>query len=71
MSTVSRVATQQDRREILTPTSLPIDSLHRLPCLFGDGVAGRSTLSDMEPVTTFSGEKNWSSINTGSLVVLS
>jgi hypothetical protein len=24
----------------------------------------------MEPVTTFSGEKNWSSINTGSLVVL-
>ena len=27
-------------------------------------------MSDIELVTTFSGEKNWSSINTGSLVVL-
>jgi hypothetical protein len=43
-------------RSILKPAKPPIDSLHRLLCLFGDGVGGRSTLSDMEPVTTFSGE---------------
>ena len=33
--------------------------------------AGRSTLNDIEPVTTtFSAETNWSSINIGSLVVV-
>ena len=41
---------------LLKPANSPIDSLHRLLCVFGDGVAGRSTLSDIEPVTTFSGE---------------
>src|ERR1700676_4037743 len=51
------------------PAKPPIDSLHRLPRLFGDGGAGRSTWSDIELVTTFSGETNWSSITSG-LVVL-
>ena len=44
------------RVSILKPAKPPIDSLHRHLCRFGEGVAGRSTLSDMEPVTTFSGE---------------
>ena len=43
-------------KSLLKPAKPPIDSLHRHLCLFGDGGAGRSTLSDMEPVTTFSGE---------------
>jgi hypothetical protein len=55
---------------ILEPAKPPIDSLHRLPRLFGDGGAGRSTLSDMELVTTFSGETNWSSITTGLVFVV-
>jgi hypothetical protein len=57
-------------KSLLKPAKPPIDSLHRLPCLFGDGVAGRSTLNDMELVTTFSGETNLSSMTTGSLVVV-
>jgi hypothetical protein len=48
----------------------PVDSLHRLPCFFLTSGAGRSTSSDTELVTTFSGEKNWSIIATGLLVVL-
>src|ERR1700676_87904 len=52
----------------LKPAESPIDSFHRLPC-FLTGVAGRSTSSDIELVTTFSGETNWSSITSG-LVVL-
>jgi hypothetical protein len=52
----------------LKPANPPIDSLHRLLCLFGDCGAGRSTSSDMVLVTTFSGEKNWSIIVTGWLV---
>ena len=43
-------------KSLLKPAKPPIDSFHRLLPLFGDGVAGRSTLSDMELVTTFSGE---------------
>ena len=54
----------------LKPAKPPIDSLHRLLCLFGDCGAGRSTSIDMELVTTFSGETNWSSITTGLRVVL-
>jgi hypothetical protein len=46
----------------------PIDSLHLLPC-FLTGVAGRSTSSDIELVTTFSDETNWSIISTGLLVM--
>ena len=57
-------------KSLLKPAKPPIDSLRRLPCLFGDGGAGRSTLSDMELVTTFSVEKNLSSMTTGSQVVL-
>ena len=53
----------------LKPAESPIDSFHRLPC-FLTGVAGRSTSSDIELVTTFSGETNWSSITTGLRVVL-
>ena len=49
---------------ILKPAKLPIDSPHRLLCLFGDCVAGKSTLIDMELVTTFSGETNWINITT-------
>jgi hypothetical protein len=56
-------------KSLLKPAKPPIDSLHRHLCLFGDCGAGRSTLSDIEPVTTFSDDTNWSSINTGSLVV--
>ncbi len=56
-----------ESKSLLEPAKPPIDSLHRL---FGDGIAGRSTLSDMEPVTTFSGETNCSSMANGSLVVL-
>jgi len=52
------------------PAKPSIDSLHRLPCLFGDCGAGRSTSIDIEPVTTFSAETNLSSMTTGSLVVL-
>src|ERR1700680_3160773 len=52
----------------LNPATPPIDSLHRLPCLFGNCGAGRSTSSVMELVTTFSGEKNRSIISTGLLV---
>jgi hypothetical protein len=52
----------------LKPVQSPIDGLHRLPHLFGDCGAGRSTSSDMELVTTFSGEKNWIIIATGLLV---
>jgi hypothetical protein len=55
---------------LLKPAKSPIDSLHRLLCLFGDCGAERSTSSDIELVTTFSGEKNWSIIATGLLVVL-
>jgi hypothetical protein len=57
-------------KSLLNPAKPPIDSLHRLLCLFGDGGAGRSTLSDMELVTTFSAETNWSSITNGSLGML-
>ena len=57
-------------KSILKPAKPPIDSFHRLLCLFGDCGAGRSTLNDMEPVTTFSGETNLSSMTTGSLVVV-
>jgi hypothetical protein len=57
-------------KTLLKSAKPPIDSLHRHLCRFGNGGAGRSTLSDMELVTTFSGEKNWSSINTGPLVVV-
>ena len=57
-------------KTVLKPAKPPIDSLHRLPCLFADGGAGRSTSIDIELVTTFSGETNWSSITTGLLVVL-
>ena len=53
----------------LKPAKPPIDSPHRLLCLFGDCVAGRSTSIDIELVTTFSGETNWSSITIGLLVV--
>jgi hypothetical protein len=54
----------------LKPAKPPIDSLHRLLHLFGDCGAGRSTSSDIELVTTFSAETNWSSMTTGLLVVL-
>src|ERR1700730_4811683 len=37
---------------ILESAKPPINSLHRLPCLFGDCGAGRSTSSDIELVTT-------------------
>jgi hypothetical protein len=57
-------------KTLLKPAKPPIDSLHRLPCFFWDCGAGRSTSSDIELVTTFSGEKNWSIIATGLLVVL-
>ena len=50
------------------PAKPSIDSLHRLPCLFGDCGAGRSTSIDIEPVTTFSAETNWIVIATGWLV---
>jgi hypothetical protein len=46
----------------------PIDSFHRRPCLFGDCGAGKSISIDIELVTTFSGDKNWSIISTGMLV---
>jgi hypothetical protein len=57
-------------KPILKPAKPPIDSLHRLPCFFWDCGARRSTLSDIELVTTFSGEKNWSSNTIGLLVLL-
>jgi hypothetical protein len=57
-------------KNLLKPAKPPIHSLHRLTHLFGVCGAGRSTLSDMELVTTFSGETNLSSVTTGSLVVL-
>jgi hypothetical protein len=57
-------------KSLLKPAKPPIDSLHRHLCLFGDGVAGRSTLSDIELVTTFSDETNLSSMTTGSVVVV-
>jgi hypothetical protein len=41
---------------LLDQLGSPIHSLHRLPCLFGDCGTGRSTSSDIELVTTFSGE---------------
>ena len=50
------------------PAKPSIDSLHRLPCLFGDCGAGRSTSIDIEPVTTFSAETNWIVTATGWLV---
>ena len=53
---------------ILKPAKPPIDSFHRLLCLFGDCGAGRSTSIDIELVTTFSGETNWINITTGLLV---
>jgi len=40
-------------KPLLKSAKPPIDSPHRLLRLFGDGGAGRSTLSDMELVTTF------------------
>ena len=43
-------------------------SLHRLSCFFLICVAGKSTSSDIELVTTFSGETNWINITTGLLV---
>jgi hypothetical protein len=57
-------------KSLLKPAKPPIDSLHRLLRLFGAGVAGRSTSIDIELVTTFSDETNWSSNTTGLLVVL-
>jgi hypothetical protein len=54
----------------LKPAKSPIDSLHRLLCLFVDCGAGRSTLSNIELVTTFSDETNWSSNTIGSLVAV-
>ena len=57
-------------KALLKSAKPPIDSLHRLLCLFGDCGAGRSTSSDIELVTTFSGEKNRSIISTGLRVVL-
>src|ERR1700680_5143285 len=56
-------------KTLLKPAKPPIDSFHRLLCLFGDCGAGRSTSIDIELVTTFSGETNWSSITIGLLVV--
>ena len=53
---------------ILKSAKLPIDSLHRLLCLFGVCGAGRSTSSNIQLVTTFSGERNWSAITIGLLV---
>src|ERR1700681_177895 len=50
---------------LLKPANSPIDSLHLLLCLFGDCGAGRLTSSDIELVTNFSGEKNWSINTTG------
>ena len=58
------------RESVLKSAKLPIDSLHRLLCLFGDCGAGTSTSSNIELVITFSGEKNWSSITTGLLLVV-
>src|SRR3984893_8619696 len=55
-------------KALLKPAKPPIDSPHRLPCLFGDCGAGRSTSSDIEPVTTFSAETNWIVIATGWLI---
>jgi hypothetical protein len=55
-------------KTLLKPAKPFIDSLHRLLRLFGDCGAGRSTSSDIELVTTFSGEKNWSIVSTGLLV---
>src|SRR3984893_9691630 len=55
-------------KALLKPAKPPIDSPHRLLCLFGDCGAGRSTSSDIELVTTFSGGKNWRRIATGLLV---
>jgi len=54
----------------LKPAQSPIDRLHRPRHLFGDCGAGRSTSIDIEPVTTFSAETNWSSMTNGSRVVL-
>jgi hypothetical protein len=56
------------REKILKPAKPPIDSLHRLVCLFGDCGAGRSTSIDIELVTTFSDETNWINITTVLLV---
>ncbi len=56
-------------KTLLKPAKPSIDSLHRLLCLFGNCGAGRSTSIDMELVTTFSGETNWSSTTNGLLVV--
>src|SRR5260370_28167150 len=56
-------------KTLLKPAKPPIDSPHRQRGLFGDCGAGRSTSSDIELVTTFSGETNWSSITIGLLVV--
>src|SRR6202158_2688252 len=56
-------------KTLLKPAKPPIDSFHRLLCLFGDCGAGRSTSIDIELVTTISGETNWSSITIGLLVV--
>ena len=55
-------------KTFLEPAKSPVDSLHRLLCLFGDCGTGRSTSSDIELVTTFSAEKNWSINTTGLLV---
>jgi hypothetical protein len=44
------------RNTHLKPAKPPIDSPHRQRGLFGDFGTGRSTSSDMELVTTFSGE---------------
>jgi hypothetical protein len=44
------------RKTHLKPAKPPIDSPHRQRGLFGDFGTGRSTSSDMELVTTFSGE---------------
>ena len=52
-------------KTLLKPAKPPIDSFHRLLCLFGDCGAGRSTSIDIELVTTFSGETNWINIPPG------
>jgi hypothetical protein len=49
---------------ILKPAKPLVDSLHRQLCFFLDCGAGRSTSINIELVTTFSGETNWSSITT-------
>jgi hypothetical protein len=55
---------------VLKPAKPAINSLHRRLCLFGDCGAGKATSIDIERVTTFFGETNWSINTTGLLVVL-